>query len=82
MIRSMTGFGRCKMSVNEYDINIDIKSVNHRYLDLNIKLPKYYAFLEEKIREKISGVITRGKIEVSVYIKLINRENRSVNTVI
>ena len=72
MIRSMTGFGRCKMSVNEYDINIDIKSVNHRYLDLNIKLPKYYAFLEEKIRDKISGVITRGKIEVSVYIKLIN----------
>ena len=48
MIRSMTGFGRCKMSVNEYDINIDIKSVNHRYLDLNIKLPKYYAFWKKK----------------------------------
>lgn len=78
MIRSMTGFGRCKMSVNEYDINIDIRSVNHRYLDLNIKLPKYYAFLEEKIREKVSKVITRGKIEVSVYIKLINSDEKQI----
>ena len=74
MIRSMTGFGRCKMSVNEYDINIEIKSVNHRYLDLNLRLPKYYSFLEEKIREKISKTISRGKIEVSVYIKLINSD--------
>lgn len=78
MIRSMTGFGRCKMSVNEYDINIDIRSVNHRYLDLNIKLPKYYAFLEEKIREKVSKVISRGKIEVSIYIKLINSDEKQI----
>ena len=78
MVRSMTGFGRCKMSVNEYDINIDIKSVNHRYLDLNIKLPKYYAFLEEKIREKVSSVITRGKIEVSVYIKLVGSDEKEI----
>lgn len=78
MIRSMTGFGRCKMSVNEYDINIDIRSVNHRYLDLNLKLPKYYAFLEEKIREKISKTISRGKIEVSIYIKLVNSDEKQI----
>ena len=78
MIKSMTGFGRCKMSVNEYDINIDIKSVNHRYLDLNIKIPKYYAFLEEKIREKVSKIISRGKIEISVYIKLINSDEKQI----
>ena len=78
MIRSMTGFGRCKMSVNEYDINIDIKSVNHRYLDLNIKIPKYYAFLEEKIREKVSKIISRGKIEISVYIKLVNSDEKQI----
>ena len=78
MIRSMTGFGRCKMSVNEYDINIDIRSVNHRYLDLNLKLPKYYAFLEEKIREKISKTISRGKIEVSIYIKLANSDEKQI----
>lgn len=78
MIRSMTGFGRCKMLVKEYDINIDIKSVNHRYLDLNLKLPKYYSFLEEKIRERVSKVISRGKIEVSVYIKLINSDEKQI----
>lgn len=78
MIRSMTGFGRCKMSVNEYDINIDIRSVNHRYLDLNLKLPKYYSFLEEKIREKVSKVISRGKIEVSIYIKLVNSDEKQI----
>ena len=78
MIKSMTGFGRCKMSVNEYDINVDIKSVNHRYLDLNIKIPKYYAFLEEKIREKVSKIISRGKIEISIYIKLINSDEKQI----
>lgn len=78
MIRSMTGFGRCKKSVNEYEINIDIRSVNHRYLDLNLKIPKYYSFLEEKIREKVSGCISRGKLEVTVYIKLINSDEKQI----
>lgn len=74
----MTGFGRCKKSVNEYEINIDIKSVNHRYLDINLKIPKYYSFLEEKIRQKVSGCISRGKLEVNVYIKLINSDEKQI----
>ena len=78
MIRSMTGFGRCKKSVNEYEINIDIRSVNHRYLDLNLKIPKYYSFLEEKIRERVSKCISRGKLEVTVYIKLINSDEKQI----
>ncbi len=78
MIRSMTGFGRCKKSVNEYEINIDIRSVNHRYLDLNLKIPKYYSFLEEKIRERVSKCISRGKLEVTVYIKLINSDEKHI----
>ncbi len=78
MVRSMTGFGRCKKSVNEYEINIDIRSVNHRYLDLNLKIPKYYSFLEEKIRERVSRCISRGKLEVTVYIKLINSDEKQI----
>lgn len=78
MIRSMTGFGRCKKTVNEYDINIDIRSVNHRYFDFYLKIPKYYGFLEEKIRECVSGYITRGKVEVSVYIKLVNSDEKQI----
>lgn len=78
MIRSMTGYGRCKNTVGEYEVNIDIKSVNHRYFDFYLKIPKYYAFLEDKIREYVSKYIERGKIEVSVYIKLAGSDEKQI----
>lgn len=78
MLRSMTGFGRCKMAVGEYEINIDIRSVNHRYFDFSLKISKYYSFLEDKIREYVSKYIGRGKIEVSVYIKMINSDEKQI----
>jgi len=78
MIRSMTGFGRCKMTVGEYEVNIEIRSVNHRYFDFYLKIPKYYSFLEDKIREYVSKYIERGKIEVSVYIKLTNSDEKQI----
>ena len=78
MIRSMTGFGRCKMTVGEYEINVDIRSVNHRYFDFYLKIPKYYGFMEDKIRETVSKYIGRGKVEVSVYIKLINSDEKQI----
>lgn len=78
MIRSMTGFGRCKMTVGEYDISVDIRSVNHRYFDFYLKIPKYYGFMEDKIRETVAGYISRGKVEVSVYIKLVNSDEKQI----
>ncbi len=78
MIRSMTGFGRCKMTVGQYEVNIDIRSVNHRYFDFYLKIPKYYAFLEDKIREYVSKYIERGKVEASVYIKLMNSDEKKI----
>ena len=78
MIKSMTGFGRCKMTVGEYEINVDIRSVNHRYFDFYLKIPKYYGFMEDKIRETVSKYIGRGKVEVSVYIKLINSDEKQI----
>ena len=50
MIRSMTGFGRCDREADGYRIRIEIRSVNHRYADFSIKIPRYYAFLEDNIR--------------------------------
>ena len=79
MLKSMTGFGRIRKISGDYEINIDVKSVNHRYLDLNIKLPKYYIFLEDKIRENVSSYITRGKTEVSVFIKRISESERKIS---
>ena len=50
MIKSMTGFGRCEIVTAEYKISVEIKAVNHRYLDLSIKLPKKFNYFEAGIR--------------------------------
>ena len=69
MIRSMTGFGRSTVSVEGYNITAEIKSVNHKYADYNIKLPRTYSFLEEKIKALLSTQISRGKVEGSVQVE-------------
>lgn len=71
MLKSMTGFGRCEMLIEGFDISIQIKSVNHRYSDFTIKTPRYYTFLEEKIRSHAMEKIKRGKVEI-----LLGLENK------
>ena len=71
MLKSMTGFGHFEHSVDMKDITVEIKSVNNRYTDFNIKVPKYYGFLEEKVRNFINGYISRGKIDI--YISISDR---------
>lgn len=68
MIRSMTGFGRCEKTVNNYDISVEIKAVNHRYADYNIKLPRVYNFLEEDVKKYLQQYIVRGKVDVYLTI--------------
>ena len=68
MVRSMTGYGKGFAENESARVTIEMKSVNHRYLDLNIKLPKKLNFLESQIRNKISESIFRGKVDV--YITL------------
>ena len=46
MLKSMTGFGRCEMATDEYKISVEMKAVNHRYLDLSIKMPKKFNYFE------------------------------------
>ena len=65
MIKSMTAYGRAKHSADQTDFTVEIKSVNSKYLDLSIKLPRQYTFLEDKIRGYITEKgIVRGKVEV------------------
>ena len=66
MIRSMTGYGRGVYSTTEREYTVEIKSVNHRYTDINIKLPYVLSFAEEKIKKKILDKIERGKIDVTI----------------
>ena len=68
MVRSMTGYGKGFAENTDARVTIEMKSVNHRYLDLNIKLPKKLNFLESAIRNKISESVFRGKVDV--YITL------------
>lgn len=66
MIKSMTGFGRAEYSDAKRKITVEIKSVNHRYLDCNIKLPKKLGFFEASVRTVLKDYIQRGKVDVFV----------------
>ena len=66
MIKSMTGFGRYETVTDEYRIAVEIKSVNHRYCDLNIKLPKKFNEIEKTLRMMMKEIAERGKVDVYV----------------
>jgi len=66
MIRSMTGFGKCEVMKNDRRITVEIKSVNHRYLDANIKMPRKFNAFEAEIRNIIKNYAVRGKIDIYI----------------
>lgn len=65
-MKSMTGFGRAKQIINGREYNIEIKSVNHKYNDINIKLPRNISYIEELVRKQISNKVARGKIDIYI----------------
>ncbi len=66
MIKSMTGFGRSEMANEERKIVVEIKAVNHRYCDMNVKLPKKFNYFETSIRTFLKDYIQRGKVDVFI----------------
>ena len=66
MIKSMTGFGRCEMTEGNRKFTVELKSVNHRYLDVAIKMPKKFNFFESSIRNVLKEYIQRGKVDVFI----------------
>lgn len=66
MIKSMTGFGRCEISEGERKFTVEMKAVNHRYLDVSIKIPKKLSFFESAVRNMLKKYIERGKVDVFV----------------
>lgn len=78
MIKSMTGYGRCEHIDENRKIVIDIRSVNHRYCDITVKVPRAYGYLEEKIKEFMSGEISRGKVEIFVYIENYTNDDKVI----
>ncbi len=75
MIKSMTGFGRCEIAEGTRKFTVEMKSVNHRYLDFNIKMPKKLNFFDSAIRGELKKYISRGKVDV-----FISYEDFSENT--
>lgn len=78
MALSMTGYGRGVKNNELYAVTIDLKSINHRYLEFYFKIPKMYYFLEDRLRRDISSKIARGKLEVTVNIERFNAANSLV----
>lgn len=68
MIRSMTGYGRAEQSTDEMDVAVELKSVNHRYLEFSARVPRNYAFLEERLKRYFQQRVSRGKLDVFVSI--------------
>jgi len=66
MLKSMTGFGRCENATDEYKISVEMKAVNHRYLDLSIKMPKKFNYFEAAIRTLLKKYIQRGKVDIFI----------------
>lgn len=69
MIKSMTGFGRAEASDGKRNIVVEMRSVNHRYCDITVKMPRRYAFAEESIKTEVKRIIKRGKLDVSVMVE-------------
>lgn len=69
MLRSMTAYGRCELTVDEKDIIVEIKSVNNRFLDASIRIPRNYSYLEDRVKRELTlRGISRGKIEINISI--------------
>lgn len=66
MIKSMTGFGRCELMEGNRRFTVEMKSVNHRYLDVNIKMPKKLNFFESSIRNELKNYMQRGKVDLFI----------------
>ena len=75
MIKSMTGFGRCEVAEGDRKITVEMKSVNHRYLDVNMKMPKKLNFFEAAIRNELKNYIERGKVDIFITYEDYSESN-------
>lgn len=78
MIKSMTGFGRSNLQENSREYQVEIKSVNHKYIDINVRMPRNISFLEDEVRKIISSRIKRGKIDVFITFDNYSEEGKNI----
>lgn len=78
MIKSMTGFGRSNVQENLREYQVEIKTVNHKYSDINIRMPRNISYLEDEIRKIISSKIKRGKIDIFITYNNYSDEGKNI----
>jgi len=79
MIKSMTGFGRCEITENNRKFTVEMKAVNHRYLDVNVKMPKKLNFFESSIRNELKNYVSRGKIDLFITYEDLSENTSNVH---
>ena len=79
MVKSMTGYGRAEETVNGCTITVELRSVNNRYLDCNVRIPRLYLFAEDAIKSRVQSTISRGKVDVFVTLDSAGAEKVQVS---
>ena len=78
VIKSMTGYGRAVETVNGREFSVELRSVNNRYLDCNIKLPRSLSFAEETVKQAVKASVSRGKVDVFISMRSENGTDAKV----
>ena len=78
MIKSMTGYGRAREMKNSRDITVELRSVNNRYLDQTVKLPRAYLFAEDAVKARVQSAVSRGKVDVFITIDSVGADETVV----
>ena len=68
MVKSMTGYGRARQTLHGRDITVEVRSVNNRYLDCTVKVPRTYIFAEDAVKSRVQKAVSRGKVDVFITI--------------
>ena len=78
MIKSMTGYGSAKGTAEGLEISVELKSVNNRYLDTSVRLPRTFLFVEDAVKSSVQSHISRGKVDVFVTVDSSSADNMLV----
>ena len=79
LIKSMTGYGRAVETVNGREFTVELRSVNNRYLDCNVKLPRMLSFAEDAVKQAVKASVSRGKVDVFITVKSENTDDTTVS---
>ena len=75
LIHSMTGYGRAMQSLNGKEITVELRSVNNRFLDCNVKVPRAFSYAEDSVKQAVKQAVARGKVDVFITIQVTAEEN-------